>query len=110
MRDWQFAEQRLARLEQLLLRPTPEAIREADDLLAETATLLGKCASSSSSPSTTAVEIFRNRCDRVAKLLEGARRAQWIRLRLITSLTQTYTARAETKNWTPPSGTINICM
>jgi hypothetical protein len=40
MRGLREAEERLGQVEQLLLRPTPEAIREADELLAAIGVLL----------------------------------------------------------------------
>lgn len=116
MSHLEMAADRLHSMEQLLLHPTPEAIRACEACLQEAAVLVaehgealrrnpggeGDCA--------IRIDSFCVLCDRVAKLLEGARRAQWIRMRLITSLTQTYTARAEAKNWRPPCGTVNVCM
>jgi hypothetical protein len=115
MTRWELAAERLRRVEQLLLDPTPEAIRETDVLLGEAAALAaaGRAAGFRELDGQAASERtdeFRVLGERVKKLLEGARRAQWIRLRLITSLTQTYTARAETKNWTPARGTVNVRM
>lgn len=115
MSDLKRAGERLQQLEQLLLQPTPEAIREANTLLQEVAALVAECRAETNLNAQdhtihALLNDFRIRCERVAKLLEGARRAQWIRMRLITSLTQTYTARAEAKIWPPPSGTVNIRM
>jgi hypothetical protein len=106
---------RLHTIEQLLLRATPEAVRETEALLEEVEVLVWEYREGVRTGTNTEVERsvadgFRVLGDRVRKLLEGARRAQWIRMRLITSLTQTYTARAEAKTWTPPCGTINVRM
>ena len=107
------AAERLHKIEQLLLCPTPEAIRETDILLREVAVFVSGHVEELRADLGRDAQMeggFRALCDRVAKLLEGARRAQWIRMRLVTSLTQTYTARAEEKTWPPPRGTINVRM
>ena len=111
----EIAASQLSKVEQLLLCPTPEAIREAEVLLGEVAAFVSEHveelrADRNREGARREGERFRVQCDRVAKLLEGARRAQWIRMRLITSLTQTYTARAEAKTWSPPCRTINVRM
>jgi len=110
-----MAAERLHEIEQLLLCPTPAAIREAERLLGEVARGVAAHreearANADEESDAEAVGRFRVVSKRVGKLLEGARRAQWIRMRLITSLTQTYTARAETKIWVPPHGSVNIQM
>jgi hypothetical protein len=109
------AVERLESIEQLLLRPTPEAVRETEALLQEVEVLVSEHgkrvgAGADMEGERGVADGFRVLGDRVGKLLEGARRAQWIRMRLITSLTQTYTARAEAKRWNPPCGTINVRM
>lgn len=109
----EVASARLRILEQLLVQPTPEIIRQADALLSEVAVLMAGFAPSQSEKSghmLNAIRNFQVLCERVGKLLEGARRVQWIRLRLITSLTETYNARAEKKFWYPPSGNLNLHM
>ena len=109
----EMAADRLCSMEQLLLRPTPQAVREADALLQEVAGLIAELDSKVNLPEAytrKGVDDFRVLCDRVSKLLEGARRVQWIRMRLITGLAQTYSARAEMKTWSPPSGTVNVSM
>jgi len=115
MSHLEIAAERLHRIEQLLLDPTAEAIREAEGLLQEVAIAVAEHgAKLGAGPISSDEKVTANRlrvvCDRVTKLLEGARRAQWIRMRLITSLTHTYTARAEGKTWSPPRGTINVRM
>jgi hypothetical protein len=115
MSKLEITAERLRKIEQLLICPTPEAIRETDLLLEEAAILVAAHAEEvrrdgSREGEKGGRESLRVLCDRVGKLLEGARRAQWIRMRLITSLTETYTARAETKRWSPPCGTINVRM
>lgn len=110
----EVAAERLHKIEQLLLCPTPEAIRETDVLLRELAVFVSghveELRTELNREGEKARGGFGALCDRVGKLLEGARRVQWVRMRLITSLTQTYTARAEAKTWSPPSGTINVRM
>lgn len=118
----QSAMERLRSVEQLLLCPTPQAIEEADVLLHEAAGLLarqkidhgsGQQLAGPNAPETglePRMREFRVLCKRVGKLLEGARKVQWIRMRLITSMTQTYTARGEQKMWRPPHGNVNIRM
>ncbi len=107
----QVATERLHSIEQLLLRPTPQAIFDADVLLQEVSSLIADCGRSAEKGNMEAgIRDFRILCARVAKLLEGARRVQWIRMRLITSLTESYTARAEKKIWTPPRTTVNVRM
>lgn len=108
----EIATDRLETIEQLLLRPTPQAIFDADALLEQVATIVAECARSRSAESSNVQSIrdFRILCNRIGKLLEGARRVQWIRMRLITSLSETYTARAEKKIWPPASGTVNVRM
>jgi hypothetical protein len=115
MSKLEIAAERLRKSEQLLICPTPEAIQETDLLLRELAIFVSEHGDElrrdvSRAGERGGGEGFRVLCDRVAKLLEGARRAQWIRMRRITSLTETYTARAETKRWSPPCGNINVRM
>lgn len=115
MSHLEIAAERLHRIEQLLLDPTAEAIREAEVLLQEVAIAVAehgakRGASAISGDERAKADQLRVVCNRVTKLLEGARRVQWIRMRLITSLTHTYTAHAEGKTWSPPRGTINVRM
>lgn len=109
-----IALERLQAVERVLLSPTPQAIGEAEVLLHEAAAVVAEHREerdrNGARGERAEVDRFRKACDRVAKLLEGARRAQWIRLRLLSSLTQTYTARAEAKNWSPWRGTVNVRM
>ena len=107
----ELATERLHSIEQLLLRPTPQAIFDADALLQEVASLIAECSRSAEKVNLQdGIRNFRILCARVAKLLEGARRVQWIRMRLITSLSETYTARAEKKIYSPPRVTVNVRM
>lgn len=109
----EIATDRLHSIEQLLISPTPEAIAEADVLLHEVAELMAGFKPGPDAKNTAllaALKDFRVLCDRVGQLLEGARKIQWIRLRLTTLLTETYTARAEKKIWYPPSGSVNLHM
>jgi hypothetical protein len=115
MSHLEIAADRLHRIEQLLLQPTPEAIRESEVLLEQVAIAVSEYGERRSAEATSDGEKAMAHhlctlCERVTKLLEGARRAQWIRMRLITSLSHTYTARAEGKTWYAPCGTINVRM
>lgn len=115
MSHLEIAAERLHRIERLILDPTPEAIREAEVLLQEVAIAVAEhAAKRGAGPISGDERVTADQlgvvCDRVTKLLAGARRAHWIRMRLITSLTHTYTARAEGKTWSPPRGTINVRM
>jgi hypothetical protein len=116
MQELNDAVEQLAELEKLLVRPTAEALQQAGEELAGIGKWLREYACAERVERCRREEVragvqgFQVRCERVGKLLEGARRAQWIRMRLITSLTQSYTARAEIKNCMPASGTINIRM
>jgi hypothetical protein len=114
MSELGIALERLQAVERLLISPTPEAIGEAEVLLQEAAAMVSKHREARDRGGARGEEAeldgFSKACSRVLKLLEGARRAQWIRLRLLTSLTQTYTARAEAKNWSFSRGTINVRM
>lgn len=114
MTQLEIALDRLGAVEQLLVRSTPQAINEVEALLRQAAAAVAEhrdsLSMSSAREDAEVLERFRTACDRVTKLLEGARRAQWIRMRLLASLTQTYTARAEGKTWSPPHVTVNVRM
>jgi hypothetical protein len=115
MSHLEIAADRLHRVEQLLLHPTPEAIRESEVLLQQVAIAVAEHGERRRVDPTgdgekAMADHLCTVCARVTKLLEGARRAQWIRMRLITSLSHTYTARAEGKTWCAPCGTINVRM
>jgi hypothetical protein len=111
------AGRRLRTLEQLLIQPTPEAIREAAMLLAEAGTLVQRFLDlANASPEQDAellrqkVQIFAKLCQRTHALLEGARRVQWTRMHAIASFTQSYTRSAKLKNWVPRSRSLNVEM
>lgn len=109
------AAERLRQIEELLVCATPEAIGRAEGLLEEAAQLIAahRDRVKKNAEMDADRELggrVRMACERVAKLLEGARRAQWIRMRLVMSLTQTYTAGAQTKLWSPPTGGLNVRM
>ena len=100
---------RLARTEELLLNPLPESIREATLLVEE----IGQQAlrvrrildrrSKSMDLNRYAARIteFQQQLSRVARLLEGAKRVQWARIRWVGALVQTYTAGGRARLWNP---------
>jgi hypothetical protein len=107
------AAERLQRMEQLLVCATPAAIGESETLLAEVSVLIAEHREElKRRPAEQREKEMAGRlqlgCERVMKLLEGARRGHWLRLRLITCLTQTYTARAEVKMWSAGGQSINV--
>ena len=101
-------------MEALLLCPSPVAIREAETALGEAAALVFEQRDALEGEMQGANLLLLKRFEvlsrRVAALLEGARRAQWIRLRRITALTHTYTAGAESKMCTSQRATVNVRM
>jgi hypothetical protein len=111
------AGRRLRTMEQLLIQPTPEAVREATILLDEANLLVKRFLElANSSPPKDAqvlsekVQVFSKLCQRCAALLEGARRVQWTRMHSIGSFTQSYTRAAKLKTWAPASRTLNVEM
>jgi hypothetical protein len=111
------AGRRLRTLEQLLIQPTPEAIREASRLLGEASLLVQRFLDvANASPEQDAeilrqkIQIFANLCQRTNALLEGARRVQWTRMHAIASFTQSYTRAAKLKTWVPASHNLNVEM
>lgn len=111
------AGRRLRAMEQLLIQPTPEAIREATMLLEEANLLVKRFLElANASPGQDAqtlrqkVQVFSKLCQRVGALLEGARRVQWTRMHSIASFTQSYTRGAKLKTWVPTCRTLNVEM
>lgn len=107
------AAERLQKIEQLLVCGTPAAIAESERLFHELSALVAEHQEElKQRPREQGEKEMVGRlqlgCERVMKLLEGARRGYWLRLRLITCLTQTYTARAEMKTWSAGGQSINV--
>jgi len=111
------AGRRLRALEQLLIQPTPEAIREAGILLGEAGVLVQRfldLANASPEPDAEVlrqkIQVFAKLCQRTKALLEGARRVQWTRMHAIAAFTQSYTRTAKLKTWVPAARTLNVEM
>lgn len=109
------AADRLKRMEELLVCGTAAAIVESEGLLDEITTLVAEHGKELKSRAPEdgekdLVEGMQFSCERVIKLLEGARRGHWLRMRLIRSLSETYTARAEVKTWSAGGKSINVCL
>lgn len=113
------ARRRLELIERLLMKPTPQGIRDAGLVLDEANQLLNQyCRSGSGQPAGPGelslqelrpmISEFKQICIRVKVLLEGAQKVQWNRMRAIGAITQSYTATARIKSWKPQSGTINL--
>lgn len=100
-------------MEQLLVFGTPAGIAESESLLGEVSVLVAEHQEElkqrpREQGGREMVGRLQLGCERVLKLLEGARRGYWLRLRLITCLTQTYTSRAEMKTWSAGGQSINV--
>jgi hypothetical protein len=109
------AADRLKRMEELLVCGTAAAIAEGEGLLDEITMLVLEHGEElkSRAPEEGEKELVARlqfSCERVMKLLEGARRGHWLRMRLIRSLSETYTARAEVKTWSAGGKSINVCL
>jgi hypothetical protein len=52
-------------------------------------------------PYAVRITEFQQQLSRVARLLEGAKRAQWARIRWIGALVQTYTPGGRARLWNP---------
>ena len=108
------AAKRLAEIERILIAPTPEAIREAGVLLEQAAQLVDRFSQAANAEDPVVLrnklDIFQKMCARVSRLLEGARKAQWIRMRAVGAFTQTYTPSLKTETWKPSRSTLNLEM
>ncbi len=102
---------RLEQAGQLLLSPTPEAVRDAGLLLEDASeTLKRECTSSIDSAGDMAAQIqeVERIMVRTRQLLEGAARVQWARLRKITAVTQSYAPGGVLSKWQPSSPTLDV--
>lgn len=113
------ARHRLEFIERLLMRPTPQGIRDAGLLLEEANSLVRQHCRLNETQASEAGQLpsqdlrrmvfdFKDLCSRVNALLEGAQRVQWNRMRAIGAITQSYTATARIKNWKPQAGNVNL--
>jgi hypothetical protein len=102
---------RLEQVGQLLLTPTPEAIRDATLLLEEAIALLRNEGSSGLRDRrefAAQVKELERTMERTRRLIEGALRVQWVRLRKITAVTQGYAPGGKPSRWQPTSPTVNF--
>ncbi len=109
---------RLNRTEQLLLNPLPESIREANLLVEEVGLqvqrlrrlLDHRSAALDTRHYAPGIKEFQQQLGRVGLLLEGARRAQWARIRWVGALVQTYTPGGRARLWNPFPRTWSVDM
>lgn len=100
---------RLTRTEELLLNPLPEAIREASLLVEEVGQqalrvrrILDRRSNAIDvQPHGPKIIQFQQQLSRVSRLLEGAKRVQWARIRWVGALVQTYTPGGRARLWNP---------
>jgi len=100
---------RLTRTEELLLNPLPESIREADLLVEEVGQqvqrvrriLERRSESMDVQPYAGKIVELQRQLSRVSRLLEGAKRVQWARIRWVGALVQTYTPGGRARLWNP---------
>ncbi len=100
---------RLTRTEELLLNPLPESVREANLLVEEVAQqvlrirriLDPQSKSLDVLPYAVRITEFQQQLGRVSRLLEGAKRVQWARIRWVGALVQTYTPGGRARLWNP---------
>jgi hypothetical protein len=87
---------------ELLMMPTPKSIREVELLLEEVNFWVREVSSTSANlgPANHLKEIHAATI-RARRLLEGALRFQWARMRQISSVTQSYTAGGKILQWQP---------
>lgn len=113
--DWSLerARLRLTETEFLLLEPNPEAIQEVTfhvDELVELVRRVDRMFATNANPAprapyTASVLDLHQQLKRVRKLLEGAKRMQWARIRWIGSIVQTYTAAGKARLFNPAART-----
>lgn len=107
------AKLRLTKTEFLLLEPNPDAIQQATFQVDEVVALIGRVARTFDSdhplthrmPYVASMLDLHQQLKRVRRLLEGAKRMQWARIRWIGSIVQTYTASGQARLWNPAGRT-----
>jgi hypothetical protein len=102
---------RLEQVGQLLLTPTPEAVRDATLLLEEAIAMLRSEGSSGLHDRrefSEQVKELERTMERTRRLIEGALRVQWVRLRKITAVTQGYAPGGKPSKWQPSAPTVNF--
>lgn len=106
-------------VEQLLVDPTPEKIQLASVLMNEAnqavisfVKFFQKHADEQNGQEqeevTRCIRLFEQVSGRVTRLLEGALRVQWGRMRWIGVLTQSYTPVGKLKTWQPPACKMHV--
>lgn len=111
-RPLRYAMERFTHVQGLALRGGSVALAEAEAAMAEIQAYVAAAAARGASGGDLGAEpgelfAFELAARRTAKLLEGARRTQWIRLRRMRAIGETYTASGELRAWRP-RGTVNI--
>jgi hypothetical protein len=111
------ARRQLIGTELLLVEPTPEAIAQARILLEEVSRdvlRLQRLASELEDPDragfTPPLLEFQQQLSRVSRLLQGAKRMQWARIRWVGALVQTYTSTGRARLWSPTAKTWTLEM
>jgi len=103
------AKLRLTKTEFLLLEPNPDAIQQATFQVEEVAALIARVERGLENdrsltrrmPYVATMLDLCQQLKRVRRLLDGAKRMQWARIRWIGSIVQTYTAAGKTRLWNP---------
>ena len=109
-RPLRYAMEQLTQVQALTLRGGSEALAEAEARMGEMEAFVAEAKRMGGGGlESYKAELFEFElaARRTAKLLEGARRAQWIRLRRIQATGETYTARGELRGCAA-RGTVNI--
>jgi hypothetical protein len=111
------AKLQLSGTEMLLLEPTPEAISQArmliDGITADVIRIQRLAADidvEQRAAYAPLLQEFQAQLVRVGRLLEGAKRMQWARIRWVGALVQTYTASGKARLWNPASKTWTLEM
>lgn len=111
------AHRQLTGTELLLVEPTPEAISQAQILLEEVTRDVSRIQRLSTeldlehrAAYAPPLLEFQKQLGRVARLLLGAKRTQWARIRWIGALVQTYTSNGKARLWNPSSKTWTLEM
>jgi len=111
------ARRQLIGTELLLVEPSPEAIIQARILLEEVTRDVVRLQRLASELAVTDRAVyapplleFQQQLGRVARLLQGAKRMQWARIRWVGALVQTYTSAGRARLWNPSSKTWTLDM
>jgi hypothetical protein len=117
--EWSLdrARRQLQGTELLLVEPTPEAISQARILLEEATRdviriqrLTAEMDFESRTVYTPPLLEFQQQLSRVARLLQGAKRMQWARIRWVAAVVQTYNSSGKAGLWSPGGKTWTLEM